>query len=458
MVSQYVEFLRTEVRPYFGSRERKSLRQQWQETRELWARYRCVPYHYFKHRLYERSARPDFIDYVPAKLVQRFRNDRNPRSLVHMTNDKLETIRVLAGTGIRCVETLFSVTAGGTVLRGDGEADGEAVAADTAAEALRGHGGTLFVKPIDSRAGYGAFSIGAAEIDAAWIESMRNVVIQPVLRNHPIIDALNAGALNTVRVATLVEDGRCTLIAASLRVAQGKAVVDNWSQGGIAIGVDLTSGALGRSGVTNAKYGRRVHAMHPDTGVRFGSVTLPWWRETLELAERAALGLQPNVTLGLDIAITPHGPVFVEANEAHDFFSCRKPVVPSEGALWVSASSHIGCALEARGRRLSGWGVSDRHGDRPALAPETAQPAIDALKRRTESKTNVAPMVTPEAWRAAVMRMRDILIWDDIGAARDVMRELLGTLPVEPGEGYVTVQVAAPNVMLMTGTGKSIQR
>jgi len=54
---------------------------------------------------------------VPAKLIQRFRNDRNPRSLVHMTNDKLETIRVLAGTGIRCVETLFSVTAGGTVLK-----------------------------------------------------------------------------------------------------------------------------------------------------------------------------------------------------------------------------------------------------------------------------------------------------------------------------------------------------
>ncbi len=324
MVNQYVEFLQTEIRPYFGSRERKSLRQQWQDTRKLWARYRCVPYHYFKHRLYEGSARPDFIDYLPAKLIQRFRRDRNPLSHLRMTNDKLETVRVLAGTGIRCVETLFSVSAGGTVLRGDGAA----VAADTAAEALRGYGGTLFVKPIDAHSGYGAFSIGAAEIDAALIGSMRNVVIQPVLRNHPIIDALNAGALNTVRVCSLVDDGRCTVIAACLKVAQGKAVVDNWSQGSIAVGVDLTSGALNQTGITKAKHGRRVFEVHPDTGVRFGSVTLPWWRETLELAERAALGLQPNVTLGLDIAITPDGPVFIEANEAGDFFLLQEACGP----------------------------------------------------------------------------------------------------------------------------------
>ena len=316
-----------EIRPYFSSRERKSLRQQWQDTRELWARYRCLPYHYIKHRLYERSARQDFIDYLPAKLMQRFRRDRNPRSHVRLLNDKLETIRVLAGTGIRCVDTLFSISAGGTVLR----ADGAAVGAGTAAEALRGRGGTLFVKPIDSRAGYGAFSIGAAEIDAALIGSMRNVVIQPVLRNHPIIDALNASALNTVRVSSLVDDGRCTLIAACLKVARGNAVVDNWGQGAIAVGVDLTSGALNQWGITKAKYGRRVCAVHPDTGVRFGSVMLPWWRETLELAERAALGLQPHVTLGLDIAITPHGPVFVEANEAGDFFFLQEACGPLGG-------------------------------------------------------------------------------------------------------------------------------
>jgi hypothetical protein len=158
--------------------------------------------------------------------------------------------------------------------------------------------------------------VRAAEIDAASIRSLRNVVIQPVLRNHAIIEALNSGALSTVRVGSFVEDGRCILIGAFLRVAQGDAVVDNCSQGAIAIGIDLSSGALNETGMTLSEFGRRVHAVHPDTGVRFDSVTLPWWRETLELAKRAALGLQPHATLGLDIAITPNGPVFVEANDA----------------------------------------------------------------------------------------------------------------------------------------------
>ena len=169
-MNQYVEFVKTEALPYFGSRERKPLRQQWRESGALWQRYGCIPYHYFKHRLYERSARPDFIDYLPAKLMQRFRHDRNPRSQVRMLNDKLETIRVLAGTGTRCVDTLFSVSAVGTVLRGNGAA----VEASTAAEALRGHGGTLFIKPIDSRGGYGAFSVSADRVDLALIEWLRN--------------------------------------------------------------------------------------------------------------------------------------------------------------------------------------------------------------------------------------------------------------------------------------------
>lgn len=328
MLDQYLEFLRTEIRPYFSSHERKPLPQQWREMRALWTKYRCFPYHYLKHRLYERSARPDFIDYLPARLVQRFRRDHNPRSLVRVLNDKLETMRVLAGTGVRCVETLFSIDSQGIVRRGDGAA----VAAAVAADALRGRRGKLFVKPIDARAGIGAFGIQASEVDTAWVESLRNVVMQPALRNDPVIESLYSGALNTVRVGTFVENSRCTVIAACLRVGRGKAVIDNYSQGGIAVGVDLASGTLNRTGITKGEYGRSLYAAHPDTGVIFVSVTLPWWRETLELAERAALGLQPHVTLGLDIAITPDGPVFIEANEAADIFFLQEACGPLGGS------------------------------------------------------------------------------------------------------------------------------
>jgi hypothetical protein len=186
----------------------------------------------------------------------------------------------------------------------------------------------LFIKPIDSRGGFGASKIDAARVDAALLGSMRNVVIQPILVNHPLIATLSPGALNTVRICTFLEDGRCAIVAALLRVGRGNAVVDNWTQGGIAVDIDLPTGALRGSGLTKAGYGRRVYTVHPDTGIPFASVTLPWWRETLELAERAAQGLSPHATLGIDIAITPEGPVFVEANGAADIFSLQEVCGP----------------------------------------------------------------------------------------------------------------------------------
>lgn len=323
-MNRYVEFLQAELAPYFASGDRKPLRQQWHEMRALQARYHSIAYHYFKHRLYERSARPDFVGYLPANLVQHFRRTYNPPSHMRMLDDKRATIQVLKGTGVRCVETLFSVDAAGAVLQGDGAV----VDAGTAAVALQSLGGNLFIKPVDSRGGFGASRLEANRVDAALLGSMRNVLIQPVLRNHPIIVALSPGALNTVRICTFLEDGRCTIIAALLRVARGDAAVDNWTQGGIAIDIDLSSGALRSTGITKAAYGRQSFSAHPDTGIPFASVRMPWWRETLELAERAAQGLLPHATLGIDIAISPDGPIFVEANGAADIFALQEVCGP----------------------------------------------------------------------------------------------------------------------------------
>ncbi|HVN99025.1 MAG TPA: sugar-transfer associated ATP-grasp domain-containing protein [Steroidobacteraceae bacterium] len=324
MSNRYQRFLKAEVWPYFRCRNRKPLRQQWREARALWAAYHCVPYHYFKHRLYERGARADFLGYVPPLLVQRFQEDFNPPTHLHMVIDKLETNRILGKLGVPCIETLFSIDADGVVRGGDG-ASLDAVAA---ASALNRIDGMVFIKPVDWGVGEGAHRLRASAIDAGYLAKLRKVVIQPVLRNHPAIDAINAGALNTVRIDSLVEDGRCTLTAAYLKLARGTMQIDNWSKGSIAVGIDMATGALNETGLTHADFGRTIYAAHPDSGVRFGSVTLPAWRELLEVAERAALGLQPHRSLGHDIAITADGPVFVEANETAGFFTLQEACGP----------------------------------------------------------------------------------------------------------------------------------
>jgi DNA invertase Pin-like site-specific DNA recombinase len=91
------------------------------------------------------------------------------------------------------------------------------------------------------------------------------------------------------------------------------------------------------------------------------------------------------------------------------------------------------------------------------LSPEVAQPAIEAAKSKAASLSSAAPVVapwpSPAAWRQTVLKMREILAGDDVPAAREVIRGLIGNVRVmQGGRGYVVAQLAARSVMLATGT------
>lgn len=324
MASRYVRFVKAEVAPYLREPRKKPLGSQLRELRALWGRYHYPPYHYFKHRLYQGGRAEDCIDYFPPALIQRFQESANPRAALRMVYDKLESNRILEAKGLRCIETLFRVDAQGAVLDGGGRA----VSIEVAVERLRSRGADAFVKPIDDGAGNGAFVLRAGAIDRGLFESARKIVIQPLVTNHPRIERLAPGVLNTVRLDTLIDGADCAINAACLKVGTAGSQVDNWAKGAIAIGVDVASGALAPRGIRKAAFGRTTHEAHPDTGVRFEGIVMPWWPQALELARSAAVALQPHVTLGLDIALTLDGPVFVEANETGDFFLLQEACGP----------------------------------------------------------------------------------------------------------------------------------
>lgn len=88
------------------------------------------------------------------------------------------------------------------------------------------------------------------------------------------------------------------------------------------------------------------------------------------------------------------------------------------------------------------------------LSPEVAAPALaEARKKAKPPVTTDLPWPSPKAWREAVEGMRDILRGDDVTAAREALRDLIGTLRV-PASGEVIV--AARSAMLATGTGRWI--
>jgi hypothetical protein len=204
----------------------------------------------------------------------------------------------------------------------------------------------LFVKPSDSRWGFGAqvwpytdggFAdrdgtiLSSAELLARLADESRHVgfgkaasvtraqqsriLLQERLRNHPVIADLSVEALCTVRLVTArTPSGDVEAIAAAFRMATVPGPVDNVSAGGIVADVDLRSGQLSHAVSLSTQHCTLVYDHHPHTGARIVGRVIPCWPEALALAVTAHDFTETISFVGWDIAICQGGPVLVEAN------------------------------------------------------------------------------------------------------------------------------------------------
>ena len=143
-------------------------------------------------------------------------------------------------------------------------------------------------------------------------------VLQAKLRQHPFLERIGPYTTNTIRVVTFLDaDNEVHVQFTILRVGRRGSAADNWDRGGISIAIDPRTGMLG-TGVLKPKYGAQRVEVHPDSGVRFTGLQVPFWNEVLELC-RGAARICPNLrSIGWDIALTSKGPVFVEGNPDWD--------------------------------------------------------------------------------------------------------------------------------------------
>jgi hypothetical protein len=66
---------------------------------------------------------------------------------------------------------------------------------------------------------------------------------------------------------------------------------------------------------TRPDLGGTRYQEHPDTGIRFEGRTVPFYDDAVALCRRAHFALAPDLfVIGWDVAITPRGPVTLEAN------------------------------------------------------------------------------------------------------------------------------------------------
>ena len=230
---------------------------------------------------------------------------------------------------------------------------------------LRLHGTDLIVKPARGKGGKGielwrrldsggfagpggdASNVGALTRHVRSRSKKDRMLVQPRLDNHPDLAALAGDALSTVRIITALNDLAVPEATdAVFKMAADGATADNFHRGGLAASVDLVSGSLGKATGLDPNSGH--HDRHPTRGATIQGTKLPMWESTVDLALCAHRLFPAQVLLAWDIAITPQGPVLLEANPRPGFHMTQRASGVPMG------ESRLGQILAGHIRRLEG--------------------------------------------------------------------------------------------------------
>ena len=168
----------------------------------------------------------------------------------------------------------------------------------------------------------GAFRCGDRVVDADWIWTQyepameRGFLVEEKARNHAIIDAVNPGSLNTLRLTTVkTADGEWHLLMPYVKFGRSGVQVDNLDAGGLFAAVD-SSGVV--VGAAHGKKSGESFENHPDSGIAIEGFQIPFFEDACQLAITASRTFGFMATIAWDVGITPDGPTIIEGNPFWD--------------------------------------------------------------------------------------------------------------------------------------------
>lgn len=155
---------------------------------------------------------------------------------------------------------------------------------------------------------------------AEWTERLKNfrsgTIIEEYLTQHSALARLNPDSVNTLRLIVIhTKDGFVTR-GGMLRVGRAGSQVDNTSTGGLACPIDIDTGRVVEA--LDLSIERNSYDAHPDTGAILKGFEIPFWPECIGLANRAVAAFPQMNFCGIDIAVTPSGPIVIELNSDPD--------------------------------------------------------------------------------------------------------------------------------------------
>lgn len=152
-------------------------------------------------------------------------------------------------------------------------------------------------------------------------------IVQDVLAQDPRVAAFSPSSVNTFRVVTMMTpQDEVIIVNASFRSGVAGGLVDNWSAGGVSVGVDCPRGTL-KAFAYDKKSNR--YAAHPTSGIVFEGFRIPEWEKIKATAIAIQTALPFYRLLGLDLALDREGtPVLIEVNGAPDLAGLEQKAGP----------------------------------------------------------------------------------------------------------------------------------
>lgn len=186
----------------------------------------------------------------------------------------------------------------------------------------------MFCKVIDGECGKGVFALQIQKgkifengIEVSLLHFKDNIsgatfICQEKVAQHHEMNRLYDKSVNTIRLVTVksLKDGEIKVLPSILRIGANGSIVDNTSQGGIAIGFDINTGRLDNYGIYKPSYGLKA-IEHPNSHVIFDTFIIPYLKESIDMAIKFHAFLTDIHSIGWDIAITESGPTFIEGND-----------------------------------------------------------------------------------------------------------------------------------------------
>lgn len=143
-------------------------------------------------------------------------------------------------------------------------------------------------------------------------------IIQDRIRNQSkFMSQYHPESINTIRVVTIKKDKDIHPICAFARFGINGRGSDNWSSGGVLVGININSGEFEEYGLFKPGVGTRCFE-HPNTKVKFKNIVIPEWDKIIDYVKSLHEIFYDLHSIGWDICLTENGPLIIEGNDNWD--------------------------------------------------------------------------------------------------------------------------------------------